>query len=320
MPTKSVVVGKFYPFHKGHGYLVQTALDHSDHVTVLVCDNPAYTIPAAIRASWIRELYPDAEVRVIPDLLGEDDNSRKWAAYTIELLGYVPDLVCTSEDYGAAYARFMGCRHIMVDRHRVHVPVSGTRIRSDPWKYSEFLDPVVRAYFVKRIAVVGAESTGTTTTARALAQRYRTSWVPEYGRFYCDGKFVSRYAGWYTQEFSHIAAMQAAAEDQMARVAHRVLFCDTDPLATTIWHLHYMKCASAEVENIARGRQYALYLITDTDIPLEQDGTRDGIEEARQIMHNRFIEAVSATGTPYTVLSGSLEVRLAQAVRLVDTL
>lgn len=320
MPTNGIVVGKFYPFHKGHGYLVETALSHCDHVTVFVCDNPAYTIPVQTRAGWIRDLYPDADVRVIPDLVGEDDNSKKWAAYTIELLGYVPDVVFTSEDYGIPYARFMGCRHYLVDRNRIHVPVSGTLIRSDPWKHAVFLEPVVRAYFVKRVAVVGAESTGTTTTARALAARYGTAWVPEYGRFYWEGKFTGRYSGWDTQEFTHIASMQAAAEDQMARYSYRLLFCDTDPLATTIWHLHYMNAVSKEVESIARSRPYSLYLITDTDIPLEQDGTRDGIDEARQLMHERFLTAVAETGIPYAVLSGSLDSRIEQAVRLVDAL
>ena len=122
-------------------------------------------------------MHPTAHVRVLDDP-GEDDNSRFWAEYTVQRLGYTPDIVFSSEDYGEAYTRYMGCRHIMVDRERVHVPISASAIRSHPLRHWEFLEPCVRAYFVKRVCVVGAESTGTTTLARQLAEHYRTVWVP----------------------------------------------------------------------------------------------------------------------------------------------
>lgn len=318
MYKRGVVVGKFYPFHKGHQYLVETGLNGCDHLTIFVCDNPEYRIPAEIRASWIRAIYPAAHVRVIPDLPGENDNSVSWATYTIKQLGYVPEVVFTSEDYGVPYARYMGSEHVLVDRQRLRVPCSGTMIRSDPWAHPDFLHPLVRAYFVRRIAVVGAESTGTTTTARMLAAHFQTSWVPEYGRLYWEGKQPSCLSDWDTDEFIHIAAMQAAAEDHLARHASRVLFCDTDPMATGIWHQHYLHDRSAAVETIGANRRYDLYLITDTDIPLEQDGTRDADYEARQCMHDRFVSRVHTTGIPYAVLSGSLDVRMAEAIRLSE--
>lgn len=318
MYKRGVVVGKFYPFHKGHQYLVETGLKGCDHLTVFVCDNPAYRIPAEIRANWIRAIYPEAHVRVIADLEGHNDNSQIWAAYTIEQLGYVPDVVFTSEDYGIPYARYMGSEHVLVDYKRLHVPCSGTMIRSDPWAHPEFLHPLVRAYFVKRIALVGAESTGTTTTARLLAAHFHSCWVPEYGRFYWEGKQYSRLEQWDTDEFIHIALMQAAAEEHLARHAYRGLFCDTDPMATGIWHRHYLHNRSRAVEDIAAKQRYDLYLITDTDIPLEQDGTRDADYEARSLMHRRFIKAVKATGIPYAVLSGSLDGRMSQAIRLCE--
>jgi len=49
--------------------------------------------------------------------------------------GYVPDVVFTSEDYGEAYARFMGAKHILVDKQRKTVTISARQIRSDPLKY-----------------------------------------------------------------------------------------------------------------------------------------------------------------------------------------
>jgi NadR type nicotinamide-nucleotide adenylyltransferase len=74
----------------------------------------------------------------------------------------------------------------MVDRARAAVPVSGTLIRSDPLAYLEFLEPCVRAYFVRRVVLIGAESTGKTTLAQQLAERFNTTWVPEYGRVHWE--------------------------------------------------------------------------------------------------------------------------------------
>lgn len=45
-------------------------------------------------------------------------------------------------------------------------------------EYREQLEPCVRAYFAKRVCIVGAESTGTTTVAQALAAHFRTNRVP----------------------------------------------------------------------------------------------------------------------------------------------
>ncbi len=316
------MIGKFYPFHNGHRYLIETAANQCDSLTVLVGDGPRYKIDAAVRAAWIKDVFPHVEVRIVPEVPADDD-SLGWATYTREFLGYVPDVVFTSEDYGAPFAAFLGTRHVLVDRERVCVPCSGTMIRNNPFAYFAFLPPPVRAYFARRIVVVGAESTGTTTLARALAQHYQTVWVPEYGRLYWEGKVItfteSENSAWDTGEFVHIASMQAAMEDQLARSANRLLVCDTDPLATAIWHRRYVGQPSPEVEAIAAARHYDLFLLTGDEIPFVQDGMRDG-ETIRHQMHLWFIEALERFNRPYVLLSGTHAERLKTAVEYVDAL
>ena len=58
---------------------------------------------------------------------------------------------------------------------------------------------------VKRVVIIGAESTGKTTLARALAEHYKTPWVPEFGRFYTEARQPS-WAPWRSDEFTLIAA------------------------------------------------------------------------------------------------------------------
>jgi HTH-type transcriptional regulator, transcriptional repressor of NAD biosynthesis genes len=167
-----------------------------------------------------------------------------------------------------------------------------------------------------RIVIIGAESTGKTTLATALAEHYRTAWVPEFGRLYTEAR---RYLGerWRSDEFTYIAAEQARMEDALAVIANRVLICDTDPFATAIWHERYLGAPSAEVQAVASGRTYDLYILTDVDTPFVPDDIRDG-ESIRQWMHDRFVNELSRMQTPMLLVSGPHERRLAEAVKRID--
>ena len=231
--NEGVVIGKFYPPHRCHKYLIETALAHCEHLVVFVCDVPG-KLPAALRAAWLREIHPSADVRVIADTVPDDD-SKGWAEYTIATLGYTPDAVFTSEDYGHAYARFMGCVHVQVDKVRANVPISATRIRADAFACWDYLEPCVRAWFACRVCLAGAESTGKTTLAQALAHHFETTWTPEFGRYYWQGRGgLGRQPDWRSEEFEFIAGVQSAWENRMARLANRILICDTNAFATRL--------------------------------------------------------------------------------------
>lgn len=316
---RGIVIGKFYPPHLGHSYLIETALSQTDHLDVIVCVHPEQAISGQFRVQWLKEMHPTANVIFVPDIC-DDDNSERWAAYTIETLGYKPDVVFTSENYGERYARAMGARHVMVDHERRHFPIAASAVRAKPLEHLEYLAPLVRAYYVKRVCVVGAESTGTTTMSRLLAEHYKTAWVPEYGREYYEDKFRQNpRAAWQSSEFLHIAQRQAELEDHAARTANRLLICDTDPLATSIWHERYMGHRLAALEPVIDSRRYDLYLLTNNDIPFVQDGTRDG-EHLREWMTGRFREELRKRNCQWTLLSGPIEQRMQTAITAIDPL
>ncbi len=320
--TRGLVIGKFYPPHRGHKFLIETALREVDHLDVLICVLAGHTISGDLRQRWLEEIHPEANVMQVEDI-GHDDDSEVWAEYTKRILGQAPDVVFTSEGYGDAYARFLGCRHILVDRARHHVPVSATKIRSNPFAYWYFMEPCVRAHFVRRVCVVGAESTGTTTLALDLAQHYETVWVPEYGRDYGEklaaaGVDLWNYR-WNSAEFTLIARAQVDLELKMAREANRLLICDTDAFATGIWHQRYMGSRSSEVDAIAASSAPCLYLLTDCDIPFVQDGLRDG-ENIRSWMTGRFEEELNQRKILWMKVSGSRAHRLKSSIQTIDSL
>lgn len=314
---RAVVIGKFLPPHRGHKLLIDTALAQSQHVTVIVCERPSDEIPGNVRAKWLSEIHPSANVMVIDDRYDEQD-SRIWAENTIRWLGRPPDAVFTSEDYGEPYARAMGCVHVSVDRDRKQVPCSATAIRSDPFANWQFLEAPVRAWFARRVCVLGAESTGTTTLAEELARHYETACVLEYGREYSEVKMARGESEWRSDEFVHVANEQNAREERAARDANRVLICDTNAFATRLWHRRYVGTSNADVDAATVAR-CDLYLLTGDEIAFVQDGMRDG-EHIRHDMHRWFEDALRAQSVPWLLLRGSREERLAAATAAIDPL
>jgi HTH-type transcriptional repressor of NAD biosynthesis genes len=315
--TRGIIAGKFVPPHLGHSYMIEQAAQQCDQLTVLICDRPEYLIPVKLRQQWLQQLHPSVTFTVIKDTL-DDNDSAAWAANTLDLLGYKPDYVFSSEEYGTGYATHLGAKHVMIDQSRLHMPISGTKVREDPWANWQYLAPIVRSYFARRICLVGSESSGTTTLTRALAEHYQTNWVAEYGRDYTiHNQLRLNRDGWKTKDFVRIARTQNKLEDAAATASNKLLFCDTDSFATSIWHERYMGVRTYEVETLAAGRPYDIYLLTNTNIPFEDDGTRDG-EQYRQWMQDRFEEKLRFWGKPYVLVSGTPERRLKQAITIID--
>lgn len=326
--THGLVIGKFYPPHAGHLALVRAAQARCDRVTVQVLASSVETLPGALRAAWLREELPTARV-----VHGLDDHPvdyadpAAWDAHTavIESLLDAPvDLLVTSDAYGEELARRLGARWHRVDPGRAGLPVSGTAVRADPARYWWALPAPVRAWFVRRVVVTGAESTGTTTLAQDLTAHYGLPTVAEFGREWSEVRPGGFTAPWHTAEFDLVAREQARREDDAARRTPRpLLVCDTDPAATAIWHERYVGHPSPGVVALAEPRVPDLYLLTGDEIPFVQDGLRDG-EHVRHGMQQRFREDLARReqlhGVPWVELRGPREVRLAAAVRLVDDL
>ncbi len=320
--TLGFVVGKFYPPHRGHKHLIDSARSQVDHLVVMVAHHPSQRIPGELRKAWLETIHPDCDIRLVPDEL--EDDSRQWAEFTIRYLGRAPDVVFTSEEYGWDFARHMGCRHVSIDQPRAMVPISGTRIRAAPLDHLDWLEPCVRAHFVRKVVLIGAESTGMTTLARLLAEHFRTVWVPEYGRAHWERKVAGLtmddpLPASTPDEFVHIAREQQSRENALAGVANRVLICDTNAFATGTWFERYHDRRHPEVDAIGALDRADLYLIPAPDVPFVQDGFRDG-EKIRDWMHARFVDQLSGGSAPMRILQGAYSERLARAIEGVEKL
>lgn len=317
-----LVVGKFYPLHAGHMALIRNATTACEKVTVEVIGGSTESIPVSVRAEWVGTEHPTVRVKhCVDDSEIDFDSPSAWDHHTEVIRGLLDepvDAVFTSDDYGGELARRLGATWVQVDPGRSAVPVSGTAVRSDIAGHWWALPPAVRAHFCRRVVVVGAESTGTTTLATALATHYQTRCVPEFGRTWSEIRPGGLSAPWHTDEFDHVATEQARTEDEAARgAAVPVIIADTDVLATAIWHERYVGFPSVSVKMLAAQRVPDLYILTDCDIPFVDDGMRDG-EHLREWMDRRFRDELAAQPAPWFSVGGTHPERLARAIQEID--
>ncbi|NEX93345.1 AAA family ATPase [Caulobacter sp. 17J65-9] len=317
-PKSGFVLGKFMPPHQGHVHLCDFGRAYCERLTILVCSLPDDPIPGELRFRWMRELFPDCDVRWCAEPLPQEpaDHPEFWPIWREVVLahGGRPDVVFASEDYGHRLAAEVGARFVPVDIGRTARPVSGTAVRADPFGEWAFLPQPVRPWFVKRVCLFGPESTGKSTLAARLAARFGTLVAPEYGRTYTDA-FGTDVGPLDLERIvqGHLATVEAAK-----RQANRVLFEDTDPVLSAVWS-----------DMLTGGRapwldafdDYAdLYLLCDVDVPWTDDGTRYFPSPAdRQRFFHACEAELKARGVDYVRITGASwadrETQAAAAVR-----
>jgi NadR type nicotinamide-nucleotide adenylyltransferase len=315
---RGLVLGKFLPYHIGHAHLIRTARAQVDTLTVLVCSVAREPIPGTARFAWVAETHPDCRVVHVAEEVPQtpDEHPEFWPIWTdiVRRHAGAVDVVFTSEEYGDELARRLGARHVCVDLARKAYPVSGTAIRRDPLAHWDYIPPVVRPSYVHRIAILGTESTGKTTLAERLATAFCTEWVPEYGRAYCEGRDPRDLT---PADFDAIGRGQVAAEELAARLANRVLVCDTDVRTTATWSDIILGTRSAWLSRAAAEREYSHVVLLDDDVPWVNDGTR--VLRDERARHTALLEhELRVTGQSFTRIRGPFGQRFHKAAAVVE--
>ena len=148
-------IGKFAPFHKGHQYLIETALKEMDKMIVVVYDTNLINVNTQKRAEWIKELYPNVEIKFAhnpPSKYGLDEESIK---IQMEYLSNImknekPTHFYSSEKYGECVAKYMNIVDRRVDNERNKVPVRATCIRENIEENKKWLEDIVYEDYKKQ--------------------------------------------------------------------------------------------------------------------------------------------------------------------------
>ncbi|MDP9603386.1 ATPase [Variovorax gossypii] len=161
------------------------------------------------------------------------------------------------------------------------------------------------------IALVGAESTGKTELARAIAQRLHDRGVPvtlvsEYLREWCEREGRT----------PRPDEQQAIADEQTRRIAMAaatgVVVADTTALMTAVYSEQLFADTSLYDSALAAQRRYAITLLTALDLPWVADDMRDG-PHAQQPTDTLVRAALTGAKLSYAVVHGTGGERLANA-------
>jgi nicotinamide riboside kinase len=165
------------------------------------------------------------------------------------------------------------------------------------------------------VTLLGAECTGKSTLAAALAKRLDAGLVTEYLREWCaaHGRTPQRH------EQAAIAAEQAARIDAASR-EHELVICDTTPLMTALFSRHYFDDDSLLAGATAFQRRCDMTLLCGPDLPWQADGfMRDG-PEVRQALDAQLRATLAAGSIDWVDVRGTEAERLATAVVAIAAL
>jgi HTH-type transcriptional repressor of NAD biosynthesis genes len=317
---RGLVIGKFLPIHRGHIAMIEFALQHCNELIVSMSFKPDDPIDPQLRFNWIKEIFKN-EPRIIPQIIADDfddeklppdSRTKKWARVLKKVYPKI-DLIVSSEEYGFPFSQHMSAKHISFDPDRKRFPVSASLIRSKPFKFWEFIPDVVKPFFVKKICFYGPESTGKSTMARAMAEKYKTEFVPEVARELITSNEFS------LDDIIRIGQAQTNCVKEKSKTANKILFCDTDIITTEIYSQHYLKQIPPVLFELEKEIIYDNYFLFDIDVEWVSDGLRD-LGNQRQQMLDVFRLELEKRKINYTWVRGNYDQRSRLIQKEIDQL
>lgn len=291
---KTLVIGKFMPFHKGHKELIEFASIHANYVKILVLGNDNEPIDVKQRVQWIEESFDldyslGSEFIVKPitydptklnsSSASDVKSSEEWCEFLKDELDDI-DVIIGSEIYVKYMAEYSKKEYLLFDLTRTKVPISATQIKNNLLKYWDYLTPAVKRTYAHHICICGTESSGKTTLATALEKEFEyVTMIPEIGRCLVGNAM--------TCEPTTLTAVLSIHKTLLKRVMQNpptpIVVWDTDNL-TTKSYMEYLGWESYTSDLPIAD----IYFFLDSKIPYEKDVTRVDEEVAEKLKNNHL--------------------------------
>jgi nicotinamide riboside kinase len=166
------------------------------------------------------------------------------------------------------------------------------------------------------IAVLGAESTGKTTLAAALADRlaletgWRCTWVDEWLRGWCEREGRTPRA-----DEQAAIALEQHRRIAAAMAAHDLVVADTSALQTAVYSRQVFGDRGLDAEAaLLHGRDVRLTLLTALDLPWVADGLQRDGAHVREPVDAALRELLQAHRLPWALVAGTGPARLEAAL------
>jgi NadR type nicotinamide-nucleotide adenylyltransferase len=168
-----------------------------------------------------------------------------------------------------------------------------------------------------KVVLIGPESTGKTTLAKALSENFNTTWVEEYCRDFALEKWNKYRKNCESTDVIHIAKGQINYEREGLKEARNLLICDTDILETIVYGKIYYSKNYPVLEDYITQNYADLYLLTYIDVPWEEDIVRENPNN-RLRDFNFFLNELQERNLNFIVLKGSKKNRFEKAKKIIQ--
>ena len=179
---------------------------------------------------------------------------------------------------------------------------------------------------IKKIVVIGPESTGKSWLCEKLSVHFNTKWVKEYAREY----LLTNGKDYTLNDLDLIAKGQIEAENKLVDLVqnnveavntNKPLFIDTDLYVIKVWSEFVFNQCSYDILNGIVNHNYDLYLLCKPDIPWVSDELREYPDLiTREKLFNHYKDILINQSIPWIEINGSFENRFQMAVKAVNQL
>ena len=166
---------------------------------------------------------------------------------------------------------------------------------------------------IKKLALIGPESTGKTTLCASLAAHFKTVWVPEISRSYI-GSLDRKYT---LEDIEYCTKAQLNGEEELLKKANRFLFCDSEMIIAKVWCEDVFKTVPEWIEDKVKTNLYDLHLLMLPDIPFEHDNVREN-PHRREFFYNWYKLELEKRNFPYEVIGGVGEERFRNSIAAIS--
>lgn len=314
------VLGKFCPLHKGHTFLISTALSNVERLYIVVDNIMDDVIAVDRRVQWVKKEYPEAIVLTQPHPLPQDPSETPefwniWREMLHALLPEKIEVVFASENYGERLAKELNAAFVMVDCHRRQIPISATSIRKDIIRNWEYLSVSAKVDLMTTICVFGPESTGKSTLTKQLAAYFGVPFVDEYAETVIRSKNGDI-------EFEDMELIVKGHDEKIRQamaLLPPILFVDTDAIASKVWSNELFGKESPVIEEYIKRQEFTHYLLLDVDLPWQEDVHRYRPDNGKDF-YVRCKRELDNRDKSYSVISGHGQERTQNAIQIVKQL
>ena len=201
--------------------------------------------------------------------------------------------------------------------------ISSTEIRKNPYAHWDWIPNIAKPYYVKKVLLMGGESTGKSTLTINLANRFNTNYIDEAGRDISERSGTDMMM--LSEDFTEILLQHKLNEIKAIEHSNKVIFEDTDALITQFFMgfledpgIEKNKALSDAIDAL---NFYDLILFLEPDVEFVQDGDRsEEIRDNREKYSDQIKDLILSHGKRFVTVSGSYEERYEKAIAEVSKL